>query len=80
MSKKFNFEEYRRRVSKKEVKEDVEELANELERFLFGSKVWVVSVILPTLEILRCIAELLGSKREEDPYDRYEEVDEWRHR
>lgn len=67
--KNFNFEEYKKRVNRKEMKKDVENLASKLEGILFGSKKWVYSVIIPTIEILINIATLLGSNDDDN--------DEW---
>ena len=62
--KKINFEEYKRRVNKKEVKQSLAELANALEIILFDSKKWVAVVLIPTIDILLNVIALLNDDRD----------------
>lgn len=72
---KIDFEEYRHRVNKKEVKHSLAKMVKGLERILFDGKKWVVVVLIPTIDILSNIITLLNSHDYDDD-DRY---DDWRY-
>lgn len=68
--KKINFEEYKHRVNKKEVKQSLAKMANNLEKILFNGKEWAIVVLIPTIELLMSILSLIENhSNDHDDYD-----------
>lgn len=64
--KKIDFEEYKHRVNKKDVKKSLAKMASELEKVLFNGKEWAVVVLIPTIELLMSILSLIESHDKDD--------------
>lgn len=64
--KKIDFEEYKHRVNKKDVKKSLAKMASELEKVLFNGKRWTIVVLIPTIELLMSIMSLLENQNMDD--------------